>query len=67
MRRSSVLLPQPLGPISDTNSPGATVRSTDSRAVTDAPLRPPNVRLTARTSTAWLMSFMPGSPNVDRA
>ena len=34
IRRSSVDLPQPDGPISDTNSPGATVRSTSTSAST---------------------------------
>ncbi len=36
MRRSKVDLPHPEGPISETNSPGATVRSIDSSAVTVA-------------------------------
>ena len=52
IKRIRVLLPHPLGPISETNSPGATVMLTVSRAVTVAPFVPPKTRLTPETSTA---------------
>ena len=51
MSRSSVDLPQPDGPMSETNSPARTDRSTPSRAVTvPGPL--PKILVTFETSTA---------------
>ena len=52
MRRSSVDLPQPDGPMSDTNSPAWTVRSMPVRAVTLVPFAPGKIRSTPRTTTA---------------
>ena len=50
--RSSVDLPQPLGPISDTISPAATVSDSRLRASTAAPSAARNVLLTSRTRSA---------------
>src|SRR5262245_24679557 len=51
MMRRSVVLPQPEGPINETNSPGATARSTPASAWT-SPSAVSKVRQTPRASTA---------------
>ncbi len=51
MRRSRVDLPQPDGPMSETNSPAATVRSMSSSALT-SPVLVANLLPTPRTTTA---------------
>ena len=51
MTRSNVVLPQPLGPIGETKSPGSTVRSTSASAVTAASPAS-KTRLSLRISTA---------------
>jgi hypothetical protein len=52
MSRRSVLLPHPDGPMSETNSPGATVTLTSLRAAMGAPFFDGKTRSTAVTSTA---------------
>ena len=52
MSRSNVDLPQPDGPISETNSPGATVRSTSTSASTRSALPALNTLPTPPISTA---------------
>ena len=59
MRRMSVDLPHPLGPMSETNSPAATVRSIASSACT-WPVRVSNTLSTPRTSTARRSGSEPG-------
>lgn len=52
IRRSSVVLPQPLGPTTETNSPGPMLRSTLCKALTMFPFSPMYTRPTLTTSTA---------------
>ena len=52
MSRSRVLLPHPDGPISDTNCPLSTVRSTSDSAVTSSGRPWLNTLLTPATDTA---------------
>src|SRR5690349_15336632 len=56
MMRSSVVLPQPEGPISDTNSPGCTLRFTSDSART-SPSRVPKVSETRSASIAAMHDF----------
>ena len=61
MARRSVDLPQPDGPMSETNSPGAMSRSTPSSARVGTPSAPAQVFATPRRRTTGAAST-PGSP-----
>ncbi len=63
MSRSSVVLPQPLGPIMETNSPQPISRFTPARAVND--LSPfPNVFVRLSTATCAGRSFVMFLPSI---
>ena len=64
MSRSSVDLPHPDGPMSETNSPSCTVSSMPVSAVTVAPFAPVKIRSTPRTTTASVASAAGVGPGV---